>query len=80
MQERITHPCKQKRRKRIKWTEQGKGSEFTIRFELTLCDASDEDKDDGKVEETDFAGKRLLLADDIEINREIAVLNLEMPE
>ena len=63
-------------------TEQGKGSEFIIRVDFPL--AGDDGKGDGEsaqeensAEARDFSGTRLLLVEDNEINREIAVLLLE---
>ena len=58
-------------------TVQGEGSEFVVALVLEL---SKEDKQDKKTEEktVDFKGRRLLLVDDIEINREIASMMLEM--
>ncbi|MCR5661798.1 MAG: amino acid permease [bacterium] len=58
-------------------TERGKGSEFTVNLRLEVCKGHTEDQEVIE-QEVDFTGKRLLLVDDIEINREIALLNLEM--
>ncbi len=58
-------------------TEKGKGTEFIINISFEI---SDELPEEEKVEETssglNFAGKRLLLVDDIEVNREIATMML----
>lgn len=58
-------------------TVKGEGSEFVVTLDLEL---SEETKKADKKEEKDidFTGKRLLLVDDIEINREIAVMMLQM--
>ena len=65
-------------------TAQGKGTEFTIKLELRLQEETNgvntESEYEEKTEDTedtaglteDFKGMRLLLAEDIEINREIA--------
>ena len=58
-------------------TELGKGSEFTVNLRLEICKGQTEDEELA-AQEVDFTGKRLLLVDDIEINREIALMNLEM--
>ena len=60
-------------------TEQGKGTEFIIRLTLKLAD---EPKNAHGAEtissgEFDFSQKRLLLVDDIDVNREIAKMLLE---
>ena len=61
-------------------TEQGKGTEFKIRVELRLqteqngeAKAGDEEVLPGVEESADFRGRRLLLAEDNEFNREIAI-------
>ncbi len=57
-------------------TAQGKGSEFIVSLSLTKC--SDEIQTEAKSEtaagekKTDFTGMRLLLVDDVMINREIS--------
>ena len=60
-------------------TEQGRGTEFVIRVDFPLTE--DTPEEEGAAEETpsevDFTGTKLLLADDNEINREIAILILE---
>ena len=57
-------------------SEPGIGSEFS--FTLVLSNAEAADEDTGTSEEVvDFSGKRLLLVDDIEINREIVILLLD---
>ena len=58
------------------------GTEFIIRLRLKLCELpSDEDKEDtaDNIEEKDidFSKMRILLVDDVEINREIASLILD---
>ena len=59
-------------------TEEGKGSEFILKLKFTLCDEPVNEEKTSSGHEVVFTGKRLLLADDIEINRQIATLNLEM--
>ena len=61
-------------------TAPGKGTEFVVRvaFEISPEEAEPDAANQDEGPEIDFAGKRLLLADDIEINREIAVAALEM--
>ena len=57
-------------------SELGFGSEFSFSLEFDNADAQDEDA--GFSDEIiDFSGKRLLLVDDIEINREIVMALLE---
>lgn len=61
-------------------SELGKGTEFSIMLELPIYEdlSSISDINDNKSEiSLDFKGKRLLLADDIEMNREIAKMLLE---
>ena len=61
-------------------TAPGKGTEFILNFELQLVDKSEikEDKPAiDKVEDLDFSDKKLLLVEDIEVNREIAIMILE---
>lgn len=65
------------------YTEKNKGSEFVITVKLKTADdttSDDKAKDSGDISagDNDFNGKRLLLVDDIEINREIAKMMLEM--
>ena len=62
-------------------TEQGEGSEFIVNLTLPVATAEDIQKAaeaEVDVSEVDFSGKRVLLTDDNEINREIAVAVLEM--
>lgn len=65
-------------------TKQGEGTEFVIKIKLPLQELSDdeienaksnENGDKGK-KEVDFSKVRLLLVEDIEVNREIAVMLL----
>ena len=65
-------------------TTQGKGTEFTIHISLELQkgnEAADRSENAQKEEEgqpeVDFSTMRLLLVDDVEINREIATMQLE---
>ena len=65
-------------------TEQGKGTEFIIRLSLKLQEMAGETEaaaEDREAEEkqpaVDFSTMRLLLVDDVEINREIATMQLE---
>ena len=61
-------------------TAPGQGSEFVVRADFAIS-AEDMSRGGGEQEsgaETDFSGKRLLLVDDMEINREIARAVLEM--
>jgi CheY-like chemotaxis protein len=57
-------------------SEIGKGSTFSFYLELENADVIDDD-DEISVEDIDFTGKRLLLVDDIDINREIVMALLE---
>lgn len=62
-------------------TEKGKGSEFVFRVSLRLREEQPEQSveiSNAAVATVSFAGRRLLLVDDIEMNREIAVAVLEM--
>ena len=58
-------------------SEPGKGSEFTFRIPLKVETVDDLPKEPDFTENTDsqydFTGKRLLLAEDIELNREIII-------
>ena len=54
------------------FTEKGKGTEFVISLEFPLGEEPEAGERDG-AEEFSFAGRRALLAEDNEINREIAV-------
>ena len=63
-------------------TAPGQGTEFIVNVSFKLSDKIPEvEEDDEQVEESaqeiNFEGMRLLLADDIEVNREIAVMILE---
>ncbi|MCR4797114.1 MAG: amino acid permease [Lachnospiraceae bacterium] len=61
-------------------SEPDKGSEFTVRLRLPY--ATEEEiktfEEENAPKDVDFSGKRVLLADDVDINREIAVAILEM--
>lgn len=60
-------------------SEEGKGSKFTITIFLKLQEKREEQpKESDDVEECRYAGKRALLVDDNELNREIAVEILKM--
>ena len=62
-------------------TEKGKGSEFVFRVSLRLQEEQPEqsaESGESAAPTVSFAGRRLLLVDDIEMNREIAVAVLEM--
>jgi len=60
-------------------TALGKGTEFVVCLELEISDSyNDSEKDTvSEVSDVDFTGKRLLLVDDMDINREIAKAMLE---
>ncbi len=64
-------------------TAPGKGTEFTVSLELELLsDAGEKEEAEADNEEkpssaSDFAGMRLLLAEDVAINREIAIMQLQ---
>ena len=66
-------------------TAPGKGTEFVIRLTFDLADESDIEKEGRSKEETeaadlssfDFSGKRLLIVEDNEINREIITMLLK---
>ena len=62
-------------------TAPGQGTEFIVNVNFKLSDKLPEEEDSAQIEETtqeiNFEGMRLLLADDIEVNREIAVMILE---
>lgn len=53
---------------------QGQGTEFTVRLRLPLCGAP---KAETSVEDPDFAGMRLLVVEDNELNMEITTTVLE---
>ena len=62
-------------------TAPNQGTEFVINVKFTLSDNVPEKnsaQDNSTVDEIDFEGMRLLLVDDIEVNREIATMILEM--
>ncbi len=56
-------------------SEEGKGSLFTVT--LNLCLANEPVKEDEKKRNYDYSGKRVLLVEDNELNREIATSILE---
>ena len=61
-------------------TAPGKGTEFVLNIELQLVDASEVEKENPTIDEMDdldFSNKKLLLVEDIEVNREIAIMILE---
>ena len=60
-------------------TAQGKGTEFIINVTFKLSDEKVDDDEEEKISdaEVDFSQKKLLLVDDIEVNREIAAMLLE---
>ena len=60
-------------------TELGKGTEFTIQLSFPFAEPPEREQSRALSEymEPDFSKKRLLLVEDIEINREIAVMLLE---
>lgn len=55
-------------------SRKGEGSEFIIRFPLEIADEIQipENTDKASIKEVNFAGRRILLAEDNELNREIA--------
>ena len=57
----------------------GRGSSFTFTMPLKVCDYAEEDggNDEFDISELDLTGKTILLAEDIEINREIVCALLE---
>ncbi len=59
-------------------TKLNHGTEFIInvRYELT-DEILDDEEEEINAEEIDFTGRKLLLVDDVEVNREIAVMILE---
>ena len=61
-------------------TELGKGTEFIVRVKFNLSDDLLEEvaaENKNAAAQIDFAGKKILLVDDIEVNREIAKMLLE---
>ncbi len=61
-------------------TAPGKGTEFILNIELPLVDKSEVEEEKPAIEEVkdlDFSDKKLLLVEDIEVNREIAIMILE---
>ena len=61
-------------------TKENEGSKFTVTVTLPLADEEEVEKlnaPSSDITEADFEGKRVLLADDMEINREIGVAILE---
>ena len=61
-------------------TAPGKGTEFILHIELQLVDKSEVKEDTPAIDEIsdlDFSDKKLLLVEDIEVNREIAIMILE---
>ena len=61
-------------------TAPGKGTEFILNIELQLVDKSEVEDDTPAIDEVknlDFSDKKLLLVEDIEVNREIAIMILE---
>ncbi len=61
-------------------TAPGKGTEFILNIELQLVDAAevaDEKPAIDEIKNLDFSNKKLLLVEDIEVNREIAIMILE---
>ena len=60
-------------------TEQGKGTEFTVRVAFAIIDKPEVVETPAQIDEPeqmDFSGKKLLLVEDIEVNREIAIMLL----
>ena len=53
-------------------TEQGKGTEFVITLHFPIVEEPDSAEEDGNDVQYNFRGKRLLVVEDGEINREIA--------
>ena len=61
-------------------TAPGKGTEFILNIELPLVDKPEVEEDPPAIDEVkdlDFSDKKLLLVEDIEVNREIAIMILE---
>lgn len=59
-------------------TEQGKGTEFVVNLRFSLQENPPEDtgEDVGSSEAMDFSGLKILLVDDLDVNREIATMIL----
>ncbi len=57
-------------------TEKGKGTEFILNFQFRLSDKKISEVEEEKNSEVDFTNKKLLLVEDIEVNREIALMIL----
>ena len=51
---------------------QGKGSTFTVLLQLALAEKQEDEKEEDEEEEIHFDGRRILLVEDNELNREIA--------
>ena len=60
-------------------TAKGKGTEFILNFNFAIIDKIEveEEKISAESQEIDFTQKKLLLVEDIEVNREIALMVLE---
>ena len=61
-------------------TAPGEGTEFILNVELKLVDASEVEEEKPAIDEVadlDFSDTKLLLVEDIEVNREIAIMILE---
>jgi CheY-like chemotaxis protein len=55
------------------YSEEGKGSEFVVKLNLKIAhDCNDEKAENIQCSDVDFSGKRVLVAEDNELNREIA--------
>ena len=66
-------------------SELGKGSEFTFCLPMTVTSTVEEEKQPEQIQTTDLTGKRMLLVEDIEINRIILIellaeTNIEIDE
>ena len=59
-------------------TEQGKGTEFIVHVAFKVIDhpTTETPAQDDEPEQLDFSGKKILLVEDIEVNREIATMLL----
>ena len=57
-------------------TAQGKGTEFIINLQFKLSDKKVSEVEEEKNSAVDFTNRKLLLVDDIEVNREIALMIL----